>query len=77
MSTTLKSLTKVELVALIQERDATIEALRLEVAKLTPIKRVPAAAKFWDEFPDRKAAMDWAKSHGGVVRQRPVQRAES
>ena len=31
---TLKSLTKAELVALLQERNSTIEALRLEVSKL-------------------------------------------
>ena len=50
---TLKSLTKAELIALVQERNATIEALRLEVsiAKVAkPVVAQPTKAAYTKTF---------------------------
>lgn len=70
----LSKLTKVELVALIQDRDAEIEKLRLALAQATPIapKRT-SATRYWDEFPSRKDALAWAKETRGALKQRPAQ----
>lgn len=42
---TLKTLTKAELIALVQERNATIEALRLEVSIAKVAKSAPIVAQ--------------------------------
>lgn len=61
---TLKSLTKAELVALLQERNATIEALRLEVSTLQgsialrsqPQATTPARAAYLAQRAERAGA---------------------
>lgn len=70
----LSKLTKAELVALIKERDAEIEKLRLAVAKARPIAapKGPATTRYWDEFETRGLALAWAKEARGVLKQRPT-----
>lgn len=70
----LSKLTKVELIALIQERDAEIEKLRLAVATARPIAapKAPGSTRYWDEFASRKDALVWAKEARGVLKQRPT-----